>query len=94
MYWNRKHPSIDSIQPSGHTPGGTGVVVVVVSHLGVVVVVSHLGVVVVVSHLGVVVVVVVVPILHPQSVSQLEIQSFCSGHQRVPSSPHVISKFP
>ena len=69
VFWNRKHPSTASTQPSGHTPGGAvvlhlGVVVVVshlgvvvVSHLGVVVVVSHLGVVVVVSHLGVVVVV-------------------------------------
>ena len=70
VYWNRKHPSSDSIQPSGHTPGWAGVVdVVVVSHLGVVLIVSHLGVVVVlvVDHLGVVVngisvVVVVVPV--------------------------------
>ena len=36
----------------------------------------------------------VVPILHPQSASQLDIQSSCSGHQRVPSTLHVISKFP
>ena len=57
MYWNRKHPSIDSIQPSGHTPGGEGVAIVVFeSHLAVVVDVDQLDVVVVVvDHLVVVV---------------------------------------
>ena len=53
--WNKKHPSIDSIQPSGHNPAGEEVVVPVV----VVVVVVVVGPVVVVS--VVVVVVVVIP---------------------------------
>ena len=53
VYWKRKHPSIESTQPSGHTPGAAGVVAVLVVHLGVVAVVSHPGVVV--SHTVVVV---------------------------------------
>ena len=47
--WNKKHPSIDSIQPSGHNPAGEEVVVpVVVVVVGPVVVVSVVVVVVVV----------------------------------------------
>ena len=51
--WNKKHPSIDSIQPSGHNPVGEEVVVPVV--------VVVVGPVVVVSVVVVVVVVVVIP---------------------------------